>query len=193
MVLPRSRNVCYFYASAAGASEENFSDFGDVHLGNSVHLPPSGKLGGCTTPSNDLRGYDTPSDQTRGSRPTTSDTSRGQNPHPSDPPPPSPGGLCVTLLTRTRHATHICIRVYIYTPFTCNHTSVHLHARRTHLRTHELASPHTHAPQIQHLHTRVNTRAHAQTCGSAPTRTPYVRAHGLLRMSNYTHVPRMYI
>ena len=36
---PRLRNICYCSASAAGVSEENFSDFGDVHLENSVWYP----------------------------------------------------------------------------------------------------------------------------------------------------------
>ena len=64
--------------SAAGESDENFNDFGDVHLENSVHVPHQRSSGeGCTTPSNDLRGYCAPSDPARGSRLTPSDTSRG--------------------------------------------------------------------------------------------------------------------
>ena len=47
---PIPRNVCYFSASAAGASEENFIDFGDVHLESYVHIPPQESSAGARPP-----------------------------------------------------------------------------------------------------------------------------------------------
>ena len=87
----RPINIWYFSASAAGASEENFSDFGENHMLISVHAPPQGSSRGCQTPSNDFREYGTLSDPTKGSRLTPSDTSRGQNTHPLGPSSTTPG------------------------------------------------------------------------------------------------------
>ena len=47
---PRPRNVWYFSASAAGASGENFGDFGDNHMYNSVHIPPQRSSRGAKPP-----------------------------------------------------------------------------------------------------------------------------------------------
>ena len=64
------RKCFYFSVSAAGASEENFNNFDDVHLENSVHAPAQGSSegGGGARPLKRLEGYDVPSDQTRSSR-----------------------------------------------------------------------------------------------------------------------------
>ena len=47
---PRPINVCYFSASAAGSSEENFSDSADVHLENSNLASPQGSSGSAKLP-----------------------------------------------------------------------------------------------------------------------------------------------
>ena len=44
---PRSRNVCCFSTSTAGASEENFSDFGDAHRVDCVHVTLQGSSVGA--------------------------------------------------------------------------------------------------------------------------------------------------
>ena len=94
-------------ASAAGASEENFSDLVDVHLENSVHVPPQENSRAARILRYPLRSSEEVEANTFGtSRGVKTRTPRRRQvglTHPLGPSSTPQGGLSVTLSVYSKH------------------------------------------------------------------------------------------
>ena len=95
----RLGNVCYFSVSAVGASEESFSDFGDVYLETCVQYPLR-KARGVHDPLERLEWVRYPLRSNEGVEANPLGHFEGVKTRtPSDPPPPHPGrSICNTAL-----------------------------------------------------------------------------------------------